>query len=74
MERSSRPARPSLRFRVAEGRIRAFEEEMKLPPATIIALTGLASAQAQQEAMSSGVNHYLAKPVKCQELRYLLDT
>ncbi|KAF2492138.1 hypothetical protein BU16DRAFT_105080 [Lophium mytilinum] len=54
--------------------IRAFEEERKVPPATIIALTGLASAQAQQEAMSSGVNHYLAKPVKFQELRYLLDT
>ncbi|KAF2816097.1 uncharacterized protein BDZ99DRAFT_471372 [Mytilinidion resinicola] len=55
--------------------IRAFEEGREVAaPATIIALTGLASAQAQQEALRSGVNHYLPKPVKFQELRELLDT
>jgi len=36
--------------------IRAFEQQQHLPPAYIIALTGLGSAQAQQEAFSSGVD------------------
>ncbi|OCL14736.1 hypothetical protein AOQ84DRAFT_394277 [Glonium stellatum] len=53
--------------------IRKFELEHQIKATTIIALTGLASAQAQHEALNSGVNHYLPKPVKFQELRYLLD-
>lgn len=56
----------------ATRRIRAFEEEHSLKKTTVIALTGLASAQAQQEAEGSGVDIYLPKPVKFQELRQLL--
>ncbi|KAK4971929.1 hypothetical protein LTR66_011362 [Elasticomyces elasticus] len=52
--------------------IRKFEKENKMTQATIIALTGLANEQTQQEAMNSGINVYLAKPVKFQELRHLL--
>lgn len=55
-------------------RIRAYEHENGLKRATIIALTGLASAQAQREAESSGIDVYMAKPVKFQELRPLLAT
>ena len=53
--------------------IRAIERD--LPPgsaATIIALTGLASANAQQEAFASGVNLFLTKPVLLKSLRPLL--
>jgi len=53
--------------------IRKHEQAAKLEKATIIALTGLASAQAQEEAKGSGVDFYLAKPVKFAELKKLLD-
>jgi response regulator RpfG family c-di-GMP phosphodiesterase len=39
----------------------------------VIALTGLASAQAQQEAFSSGVDTFMTKPVKLKELGKMLD-
>ncbi|KAI4719694.1 hypothetical protein E4T48_04159 [Aureobasidium sp. EXF-10727] len=54
-------------------RIREFEIEQGVPKkATVIALTGLASAEAQADAESSGVDIYMAKPVKFQALRPLL--
>ncbi|KAG9659958.1 hypothetical protein KCU64_g3516, partial [Aureobasidium melanogenum] len=54
-------------------RIREFEVEQGFAKkATIIALTGLASAEAQADAESSGVDIYMAKPVKFQALRPLL--
>jgi len=44
--------------------IRAFERQISCSsPATIIAITGLASTKAQQEAFSSGVNLFLTKPI-----------
>ncbi|KAL1304634.1 hypothetical protein AAFC00_003598 [Neodothiora populina] len=57
----------------ATRRIREFEAEKELPRATVIALTGLASKSAQQEAESSGIDIYMPKPVKFQELRPLLN-
>jgi CheY-like chemotaxis protein len=57
----------------ATRRIREFEIEHKVEKkATIIALTGLASAEAQADAEASGVDIYMAKPVKFQALRPLL--
>ncbi|KAK8194964.1 uncharacterized protein BKA78DRAFT_293603 [Phyllosticta capitalensis] len=53
--------------------IRRYEQEKGLKPAKIVALTGLASAQAQEEAMGSGIDHYLPKPVKFAELRKLVE-
>ncbi|KAK4977424.1 hypothetical protein LTR66_010712 [Elasticomyces elasticus] len=53
--------------------IRAHEHAVGLPPATIIALTGLASASAQQEAFSSGVDLFLTKPVRLKELSKILE-
>ncbi|KAK5723056.1 hypothetical protein LTR17_014017 [Elasticomyces elasticus] len=53
--------------------IRAFELQNGLVPAHIIALTGLGSADAQQEAFSSGVDLFLTKPVRLKELTKLLD-
>jgi CheY-like chemotaxis protein len=53
--------------------IRKFEQTQNLKAAKVIALTGLASQQAQDEASASGVDAYLAKPVKFKELRKVLD-
>ena len=49
--------------------IRQFEQEQELSPSTIVALTGLASAQDQQEAIESGIDTYLVKPVKFGDLK-----
>lgn len=58
----------------ATRRIREFEAKQSLShKATIIALTGLASAEAQADAASSGVDIYMPKPVKFQKLRPLLE-
>jgi CheY-like chemotaxis protein len=56
----------------ATSRIRKYEREQKIPGAVIIALTGLASANARLEAMESGIDHYLTKPVNFRKLIELL--
>lgn len=56
----------------ATRRIREFEEENNIPRTTIIALTGLASAQAQEDALSAGIDVFLPKPVKFAQLRKFL--
>lgn len=57
----------------ATRQIRGFEKQKGLESATIIALTGLGSAEAQQEAFSSGVDLFLTKPVRLKELTKILD-
>ncbi|KAF5622483.1 nik-1 (Os-1p) [Fusarium sp. NRRL 52700] len=52
----------------ATKRIRAFENKDGREPVVILALTGLASASAQQDAYASGVDVFLSKPVKLKEL------
>ncbi|KAF1997364.1 sensor histidine kinase-like protein/response regulator [Amniculicola lignicola CBS 123094] len=56
----------------ATRQIRAYEREKGIKPTTIIALTGLASLEAQQEAHVSGVNLFLIKPVRLAELEVVL--
>ncbi|KAH6633080.1 sensor histidine kinase-like protein/response regulator [Boeremia exigua] len=56
----------------ATRQIRAHEIRNGLPPVTIIALTGVASTETQQEANSSGVNLFLIKPVRLAELEVVL--
>lgn len=53
--------------------IRAFEQAQNLQPATIIALTGMASASARQEAFASGIDLFLTKPVRLKELTSILE-
>ncbi|KFY87320.1 hypothetical protein V500_07034, partial [Pseudogymnoascus sp. VKM F-4518 (FW-2643)] len=53
--------------------IRKLESEQGQKPVTIIALTGLASASARQEAFSCGINLFLTKPVSFNELREILN-
>ena len=57
----------------ATRQIRGFEKLKGIEPATIIALTGLGSASAQQEAFSSGFDMFLTKPVRLKELTKILD-
>jgi len=52
--------------------IREFEKENGLTKSNVIALTGLASAQAQQEAEASGIDVFMPKPVKFAALKNLL--
>lgn len=53
--------------------IRAFEQDSGLLPARILALTGLVSAEAQQEAFGSGVDLFLTKPVRLKELAQIMS-
>jgi CheY-like chemotaxis protein len=55
-------------------RIREFERERGIKKAVIVALTGLASAEAQRDALDAGVDFYLAKPVKFVDLKKLIET
>ncbi|KAL2682876.1 hypothetical protein Neosp_007334 [[Neocosmospora] mangrovei] len=56
----------------ATRRIRAFEQRHGLRPALILALTGLASEEAQREAVVSGVDLFLTKPVRLKDLGPIL--
>jgi CheY-like chemotaxis protein len=53
--------------------IRAFEQEKNMIPSTIIALTGLGSAEAQREASRSGLDLFLPKPVPMQKLKSIVE-
>lgn len=56
----------------ATRQIRAYEEEEQGQRVTVFALTGLASASAQQEAYEGGVDLFLTKPAKLKELSNIL--
>jgi CheY-like chemotaxis protein len=57
----------------ATRQIRSSETEKRLHRCTIFALTGLASADAQKEAFTSGIDLFLTKPVKLAELSQILS-
>lgn len=48
-------------------------EKQAHPPTMIAALTGLDSAGAQKEALGSGINTFLIKPIKRPELQAILQ-
>lgn len=52
--------------------IRQFERDHAMPRCSIIALTGLTSASARLEAWSSGIDHFMTKPVNFKMLGELL--
>jgi len=56
----------------ATRRIRDLEHHHGLPQSLIIALTGLARAADRTKAYEAGVDHYMTKPLKFQELGLLL--
>jgi CheY-like chemotaxis protein len=53
--------------------IRKYERSRGQKPCTIIALTGLGSADSQQDAFSSGMDRFLTKPVRLSHLRDILN-
>ena len=53
--------------------IRDLERKHHLDGVTIIALTGLASEDAQQEAYGSGVDLFLTKPAKLKEIKSIME-
>ena len=57
----------------ASRQIRNFERVQKLPQIFLIAVTGLASESAQQEAFASGINLFLTKPVRLKELNEVIN-
>ncbi|KAI9166380.1 Autoinducer 2 sensor kinase/phosphatase LuxQ [Paramyrothecium foliicola] len=54
--------------------IRAFESQEDLCPVSIFALSGLSSNEAHREALESGMDVFLTKPVKLTSLRELLES
>ncbi|KAF3807899.1 Hybrid signal transduction histidine kinase A [Colletotrichum gloeosporioides] len=54
--------------------IRVFETRKNIPRCQVFALTGLASASAQEEAFASGIDLFLTKPVKLKELSKIIRT
>jgi CheY-like chemotaxis protein len=58
----------------ATRQIREFETANKLTPLTVIALSALASASVQKEAFQSGIDLFLTKPVKLEEIRQILQS
>ncbi|WQF76264.1 Putative signal transduction response regulator, receiver domain, CheY-like superfamily [Colletotrichum destructivum] len=58
----------------ATRQIRAHERVLDLKPATIIALTGLALGESQNEAFGSGLDLFLTKPVKLKDLSSILKS
>jgi len=53
--------------------IRRFESLSGCPRATIVAVTGLGDASAQEEASASGMDLFLTKPVKLKEITAILS-
>ncbi|KAH7084917.1 hypothetical protein BKA63DRAFT_5151 [Paraphoma chrysanthemicola] len=52
--------------------IREYEHENNIKRCRIVALTGLASASARLEALNSGVDHFMTKPLNFRALGALL--
>lgn len=56
----------------AARRIRAFERTNSMPPAVIVAVTGLGSIESRQKAHASGMDLFLTKPVRSRALTDVL--
>lgn len=56
----------------ATSAIRAHERDQDLKPTVVMALTGLGSEKAQQQAASCGFDYFLAKPVSLQRLKDIM--
>jgi len=53
--------------------IRVLEEKNRWRRCMIIALTGVASAEARQRAFTSGVDTFLTKPASMQKLKGIVE-
>jgi CheY-like chemotaxis protein len=53
--------------------IRAYEKRARCKAASIVALTGLTSVNAEQEAFSCGMDLFVTKPVAMKALKGMLE-
>lgn len=58
----------------ASRKIREYEKSKSLRPVTIIALTAVDTPAMKQDAMNSGINFFLTKPVNKTQLKEILST
>lgn len=56
----------------ATTRIREYEQEKRLQPSWIMAITAVASNDIQEAALKAGVNDYLIKPLSLDRLRDII--
>ncbi|PYH71762.1 sensor histidine kinase/response regulator, partial [Aspergillus vadensis CBS 113365] len=54
---------------VSSRKIREYEEQHSLPRAAIMAVTGVASSEMQQQAFAAGIDDYLVKPLSLHDLK-----
>ncbi|KAF2667288.1 hypothetical protein BT63DRAFT_456590 [Microthyrium microscopicum] len=64
---------PIMDGNTATREIRTYEQTSDRKRAMIVAVTGLASTSARMDAISSGADHYLTKPLKFKALLGLLE-
>ncbi|KAJ6120961.1 hypothetical protein N7523_005241 [Penicillium sp. IBT 18751x] len=57
---------------VSTSKIREFEKKNNLPASCIMAVTGVASAEIQQQARMAGLDEYLVKPVSLETLKRIM--
>lgn len=70
----SRLSLPDISMPVMDGlvstrKIRQYETQQGVKPSCIMAVTGIASENMQQQALATGINDYLIKPLSLHELR-----
>lgn len=53
-------------------KIRQHEKEQNLESSCILAVTGVASDNMQQQALAAGINDYLIKPLSLRGLRKIM--
>jgi CheY-like chemotaxis protein len=57
----------------SSSKIREYEEEHELPRAAIMAVTGVASSETQEQAFAAGIDDYLVKPLSLHDLKRILS-
>ena len=63
---------PKLNGFEATAQIRSREAQVAIPPTTIVALSAHAMTEKQDQAFESGMNDYMTKPVRVEDLANLL--
>ncbi|KAL2786066.1 hypothetical protein BJX66DRAFT_347025 [Aspergillus keveii] len=57
----------------SSSKIREYEEENELPRSAIMAVTGVASSETQEQAFAAGIDDYLVKPLSLHDLKRILS-
>ena len=57
----------------SSGKIREYEEQHSLPRVAIMAVTGVASSEMQQQAFAAGIDDYLVKPLSLHDLKRIMN-